>query len=162
MPDQQDVIPLIGEPLRRRVDFRSPASASSISIRPLALASSRTAGETPCASRSPWRPEAHRRLPQRRSRLIVEIIDDVAVMDDFVFHVNGGAPEFEGSFYRIDRPLDAGAKASRLGCRLISSGTTIQNEKKKGKRYGLIFSSEVGMPTPPEREFWKNVNAGSF
>ena len=47
--------------------------------------------------------------------LALEVLDDVAVVDDFVAHIDRRAEPFEREFDDLDRPVDAGAKAARTG-----------------------------------------------
>ena len=42
-----------------------------------------------------------------------QFVDNVAVMDDLLAHINGGAVKIEHNFHDVDRAHHAGAKASR-------------------------------------------------
>lgn len=44
----------------------------------------------------------------------LQFIDDVSVMDDFMLHINGGAPNFQRPFHRVDCSLDTCAETSWL------------------------------------------------
>jgi hypothetical protein len=39
----------------------------------------------------------------------------MAAMDDLVTNIDGGAVFFEGQIHNIDRPIDTGAKPTRIG-----------------------------------------------
>jgi hypothetical protein len=45
----------------------------------------------------------------------VQLIDYMLIMDNFMFDIDGGAPQLKGFFNRINGPLNSGAKASGLG-----------------------------------------------
>ena len=53
-------------------------------------------------------------LMNKDRALFRQLVDDIAVMDDFAAHINGSAEGFQSDLHNVDRAHYAGAKASRL------------------------------------------------
>jgi hypothetical protein len=84
--------------------------------KPRAAASRRTACETPCALKTSVAPggTSAEVLDEDRT-LLLEILDDVGVVDDLVADVDRRAELVQRALDDLDRALDAGTEAARLG-----------------------------------------------
>ena len=117
MADEQDVPPLLDQPLGLAMDL-GDERAGRVEIGEAALLRlgraptwARRARRTP-----PARRPAPRRAPRRTPRPIaLQAVDDEAVVDDLVPHIDRRAEPLERELDDLDRAVDAGAKAARRG-----------------------------------------------
>ena len=83
---------------------------------PRALASARTAGETPCAEKITTAPGGHVAQVVGEDRALApQVLDHVAVVHDLVAHPDGRAVDLERHVDDVDGAVDAGAEAARRG-----------------------------------------------
>ena len=84
--------------------------------KPRAAASLRTACDTPWALKTSVAPGGtSARSSMKIAPFLLQVVDDVGVVDDLVAHVDRRAERLQRALDDLDRAIDAGAEAARLG-----------------------------------------------
>ena len=82
------------------------------------------------------------RLDEHRS-LALQVVDDVAVVDDLVANVDGGAKLRERELDDCDRPVDAGAEAARIGKQNVHQrdSPSLRTSLRRSRKLSMISAA---------------------